>query len=115
MSDHIEEEMTIESALKTCLATSYHHVEVASGAKEIVKTLNRNQKMDLVVLTKDLTEAYQKLIVGLCQTANVPVCFLEERTDLGKLYPQKLKKAGAVGIKNFVNDSAEKQFLLSKL
>ncbi|OQS54783.1 hypothetical protein EHP00_1273 [Ecytonucleospora hepatopenaei] len=114
-SEHGEEELNITSAFKKVLKTAYNHVKACLGAKETLKSLLREEKLELVILTKDLTQKYQDLILSFCKKTNTPVFFMETRQELGNVYPVKVKKAGAIAIKDFVNETTEKQFILQAL
>ncbi|ORD94304.1 hypothetical protein ECANGB1_898 [Enterospora canceri] len=115
MSDNGDELVNLTSSLKKCFQIAYNHVQAAPGATEVYKTLIRNEEMQLVVLSKDLPDKPREMIMAKCQSNNVPVVFIETRSELGKLCPTKVKNAGAFGIKNFMLETEEKAFLMSQL
>ena len=116
MTIQIEEELNMKACLEKCLEISYNHVKVASGSKEILKTLVREQELKLVILAKDLIQGYQDVILNQCKAQNVPVVYLESRKELAEIFPYaKLKKAGAVGIKDFVRETDEMKFVLNAI
>ena len=101
--------------LKKVLKIAYNHVQACTGADEIIKSLIREETLELVVLARDLTQKYQDVIMGLCQKANVPVVFVEDRKEMAEIFPLKVKKAGAAAVKNFMKETDEKRFILASL
>ncbi len=116
MSEEFEQELSVKSCLQRCLEISRNHVQTLNGAKEVLKNLNRDVDMELVVLTKDLLEGYYKLILKTCETKGIPTLIIESRKELGEIMPlKKVKKIGAVAIKDFVYESREKGFIMKRL
>ena len=71
--------------------------------------------LKLVILAKDLIKEYQDLIVPKCEQFGIPIIFLEDRVELGSITPMKIKKAGAIGIKNFICETREKAFIINAI
>ncbi|KAL6122698.1 hypothetical protein NUSPORA_00227 [Nucleospora cyclopteri] len=115
MTEQFEEGLNIKMCLEKVLSISYNHVQAALGAKEVVKTLIREQQMEFVIITKDLSKKYQDIILHYCKEKNVPIIYLETREELGSIFPCKVKKAGAAGVKDFIRESEEKNFILNTL
>ena len=113
MEEIVSSDLDIKTCIKTCLKTAYSHVKALTGSKEIVKNLIRNEEISLVILSKDLIKQYQDLILMLCKNNNVPVIFLENKSELAEVFPIKVKKASAIAIKNFIGESREKAFLMN--
>merc|ERR1712131_166873 len=113
--ENAEEELNMKICLEKCLKVAHNHVKISSGATEVLKALVREQEMKLVILAKDLLQKYQDVIVESCKKRNVPIVFVESREEMAEIIPIKMKKSGACGIKDFVWESKEKNFILSNL
>merc|ERR1739838_1268065 len=103
MTGQFDEDLNMKTCLQKCLETSHNHLETALGSKEVIKTLIRGQPMSLVIITEDLLSQFRDIILEKCKVLNIPIVELKTREELGEVFPVgSVKKAGAVGIKNFV-------------
>ncbi|ORD96012.1 hypothetical protein HERIO_2022 [Hepatospora eriocheir] len=115
MADTFQEETTIKSCLKTVLEISRNHVETLNGSNEIIRKIKDNTKIDLVVIAEDLKGDHKETILGLCAEKNIPVLKIENRKELASVAPFKVKKLGAIAIKNFMVETKESIFIKNSL
>lgn len=113
------EDLTILSALKKVMEICRNHDSVSIGATEVGRMLYRitpeteTQRPELIVVSKDLLEEYQKIIMFKAKELNIPVLFVDSRKELASIMPFKAKNIGAVGIRDFIHEGREKAFILS--
>lgn len=114
------EDLTITSALQQIFKNCKNHNMLALGTTEVIKSLYRTTStedeeiMNLVVVAKDNLSEFTHIIEDKCRQLNIPLLFVETREELASITPLKrIKKASAIGIKDFVCESREKAFIVN--
>lgn len=111
--ESLNEDLTIQSALKKVFETSRNHDSLKIGASEVVRSLYQNSPLQLVVISEDLLEDYKTIITKKAEEVNIPVVKVESRKELGEMMPFSARKMGAVGVVDFIHESREKAFIFS--
>lgn len=111
--ESLQEDLTIQSALKKVFQTSRNHDALRIGASDVVRKMYQGQKFQLIVMSSDLLEDYKTLIMNKAEEMQVPVVKVESRKELGELMPFPARKMGAVGVVDFIHESREKAFIFS--
>jgi len=111
--ESLQEDLTIQSALKKVLQTSRNHDALKIGASEVVRCLYQGSPLQMIVMPEDLLEEYKTIITQKAEELSVPIVKVESRKELGELMPFHARKMGAVGVVDFIHESREKAFIFS--
>jgi len=111
--ESLQEDLTVQSSLKRVFQICRHHDTLKVGASEVVRSLYRGRCLQLVVMSADLQEDYQTIIMKKAEELNVPVVKVDSRKELGGLMPFSARSMGAVGVTDFVQESREKAFIFN--
>ncbi|ELA41703.1 uncharacterized protein VICG_01207 [Vittaforma corneae ATCC 50505] len=111
--ESLQEDLTVQSALKKVLQVCRNHDSLKIGASEVVRCLYQNAPLQLIIIPEDLFEDYKTIIMKKAEELSIPVVKIESRQELGELMPFSARKIGAVGVVDFIHDSREKAFIFS--
>lgn len=111
--ESLQEDLTMQSALKKVFRICRNHDSLKIGASEVTRTLYQSSPIELIVMSDDLHEDYKTIIIKKAEELSVPVVTVESRKELGELMPFSSKKIGAVGITDFIHESREKAFIFN--
>ena len=98
---------------------AYENVIVKSVDSEKSQSTQNRHVSDMlsdsydVICVNLVDRTAPKKIISMAEDSNVPVIFLENKSELAEVFPIKVKKASAIAIKNFIGESREKAFLMN--
>lgn len=119
--------ITIEDALKAVIRTSLVHDGLARGLREASKALTRGEAQLCVLCDSVTEESIIKLVEALCNSGEekVPLIKVSDAKKLGEMAglcvldregeARKVVGASCVVIKNWGEDSVEREILLQQL
>ncbi|KAM0679466.1 40S ribosomal protein S12 [Glugoides intestinalis] len=111
--ESLQEDLTMQSALKKVFRICRNHDSLKLGASEVSRKLYQGTPLQLIVMSEDILQEYKTIIINKAEELSVPIVTVETRKELGELMPFPSKKIAAVGITDFIHESREKAFIFN--